>query len=75
MTTTRRMVITVERPNDGRYFWVIHEDVNRDGHYESLERAPRACATYALALAEGYGMVQRINGHRSKLDRFRFARV
>ena len=75
MTTNRRMVITVEQPRDGSYFWVIHEDVNRDGHYESLERAPRACPTYALALAEGYGMLQCINGRGPKLDQFRFARA
>jgi hypothetical protein len=61
----RRMGLTVERPQDGRYFWVIHEDVECDGHYETLERAPRPCASYEEALADGYGMLQRINGSKS----------
>ena len=74
-TATRRMVITVERPQDGSYFWVIHEDVQCDGRYEMLERAPRACSSYALALAEGYCMLQRINGSKSGLEDMRIART
>ncbi|MBS0339427.1 MAG: hypothetical protein JSS56_02810 [Proteobacteria bacterium] len=75
MTATRRMGITVERPQDGSYYWVIHEDVHCDGRYETLERAPHACATYALALAEGYGMLQRINGRKPGLDQLHFAKA
>ena len=72
-TATRRMVITVERPQDGSYYWVIHEDVERDGRYEMLERAPHACSSYALALAEGYCILQRINGSKPGLDQLRVA--
>ena len=74
MTATRRMGITVERPHDGCYYWVIHEDVHCDGHYETLERAPHANPAYAMALAEGYAMLQRINGRKSELDHLLFAR-
>jgi len=75
MKAIRRMGITVERPRDGCYFWVIHEDVHCDGHYETLERAPHACATYAVALAEGYAMLQRIHGRKAGLDQLLFARA
>lgn len=75
MTSTRRMVITVEQPLDRRYYWVIHEDVHCDGRYETLERAPHACPSYAVALAEGYAMLQRINGRKSAFDQLLFARA
>lgn len=73
--SSRLMSITVERPHDGCYFWVIHEDVQHDGHYETLERAPRACNSYAEALADGYGMLQRINGRKNGLHQLRGARA
>lgn len=75
MAAIRRMGITVERPHDGCYYWVIHEDARLDGRYETLERAPHACPTYAVALAEGYGMLQRINGRKPGLDQLRFAKA
>ena len=72
--SSRLMGFTVERPNDGAYYWVIHEDVQHDGHYETLERAPRASTTYAEALADGYWMLQRINGRKYGLHELRNAR-
>jgi hypothetical protein len=58
----RRIGLTVEQPRNGVYYWVLHEDVRQDGHYERIEAAERAYVTYAAALAEGYGMMQRMTG-------------
>jgi hypothetical protein len=41
---------------------VIHEDVRHDGRFEALHRADRPFATYAAALAQGYGVMQRLCG-------------
>jgi hypothetical protein len=59
----RRIGLTVEQPRDGCYFWVIHEDVGGDGHYQRVESASEARQSYAQALADGFGMLQRIQGH------------
>jgi hypothetical protein len=58
----RKIGLLVEQPVDGSYFWVIHEDVRHDGHYEPLQRAERSFATYSAALAQGYGVLQRLCG-------------
>jgi hypothetical protein len=61
--SVRRIGLTVEQPRDGAYYWIIHEDVRCDGRYQKVESADHAAVSYAEALAEGYGMVQRMNGH------------
>lgn len=58
----RKIGLLVEQPQDGAYYWVIHEDVRRDGRFELVQRADRAFATYAAALAQGYGVLQRLCG-------------
>jgi hypothetical protein len=58
----RKIGLLVEQPTDGSYFWVIHEDVRRDGRFEPLQRAERSFATYSAALAQGYGVLQRLCG-------------
>ena len=66
----RRIGLTVEQPRDGCYFWVLHEDVRLDGRYEKVETATQARCSYAEALADGYGVLQRLNG-RDGLHRLR----
>ncbi|HJS03583.1 MAG TPA: hypothetical protein VJ832_08885 [Variovorax sp.] len=58
----RKIGLLVEQPFDGSYYWVIHEDVRHDGRFEALHRADRPFATYAAALAQGYGVMQRLCG-------------
>ena len=58
----RKIGLLVEAPADGCYIWVIHEDVSHDGRFEPLHRAERAFATYSAALAQGYGVMQRLCG-------------
>jgi len=58
----RKIGLLVEQPMDGAYFWVIHEDVRHDGRFEMLQRAERSFATYSAALAQGYGVLQRLCG-------------
>ena len=58
----RKIGLLVEQPRDGAYFWVIHEDVRRDGRFETVQKSERAFATYAAALAQGYGVLQRLCG-------------
>lgn len=58
----RKIGLLVEQPTDGSYFWVIHEDVRDDGRFEPLQRAERSFATYSAALAQGYGVLQRLCG-------------
>jgi len=58
----RKIGLLVEQPTDGSYFWVIHEDVRLDGRFEALHRADRSFATYSAALAQGYGVLQRLCG-------------
>ena len=48
--------------------------MQHDGHYETLERAPRASPSYSEALADGYWMLQRINGRRYGLHELRNTR-
>lgn len=66
----RRIGLTVEQPRDGCYFWVLHEDVRLDGRYEKVETARQPHGSYTEALADGYGVLQRING-RDGLHRLR----
>ena len=68
----RRIGLTVEQPRDGCYFWVLHEDVRLDGRYAKVETAKQACGSYAEALADGDGVLQRLNG-RDGLHRLRAA--
>lgn len=58
----RKIGLLVEQPQDGAYYWVIHEDVYRNGRFELVQKADRAFATYAAALAQGYGVLQRLCG-------------
>jgi len=58
----RKIGLLVEQPTDGSFYWVIHEDVRQDGRYQSLRRAERSFATYSAALAQGYGVMQRLCG-------------
>ena len=58
----RKIGLLVEQPRDGAYYWVIQEDVCRDGRYEPMQKAERPFATYAAALAQGYGVLQRLCG-------------
>jgi len=60
----RRIGLTVEQPRMGDYFWVIHEDTQEDGRYQRVDAAERAYVTYAAALTEGYGVMQRMTGPR-----------
>lgn len=66
MTAPRRIGITVEQPQDGSYYWVIHEDVQCDGKYQKIERAEQACRSYSEALASGYGTLRRLNGQEDQ---------
>ena len=58
----RKIGLVVEQPAAGCYIWIIHEDVSHDGHFEPLHRAERSFATYSAALAQGYGVLQRLCG-------------
>ena len=58
----RKIGLLVEQPADGRYIWIIHEDVRHDGRFEPLHRAERSFATYSAALAQGYSVLQRLCG-------------
>jgi hypothetical protein len=60
--SVRKIGLLVEQPTDGTYYWIIHEDVRQDGCYEPLHRAERPFATYSAALAQGYGVLQRLCG-------------
>jgi len=60
--SVRRIGLTVEQPRSGAYFWVIHEDKQQDGRYQRVDTAEHAYVTYAAALAEGYGVLQRMTG-------------
>lgn len=35
----RKIGLLVEQPRDGAYYWVIHEDVYRDGRFELVQKA------------------------------------
>ena len=58
----RKIGLLVEQPQDGTFYWVIHEDVRRDGRFEPVQKGDRPFATYAAALAQGYGVLQRLCG-------------
>ena len=56
----RKIGLLVEQPFDGSYYWVIHEDVRHDGHFEPLHRAAH--------LDEGLRTVAEQAGHRHAVD-------
>ncbi len=48
------LALTVDRHDDGRYFWSILESFDHSREFESLMEAATGFPTYIAALQEGY---------------------
>ena len=48
------LALTVDRHDDGEYFWVLLESFDHSNEFESLMEAAAGFSTYVAALQAGY---------------------